>query len=419
MPQIRETFELANGVRLVLDKMTGIKSACVGVWVGVGTRYENEQNNGVAHLLEHLVFKGAGQRNAKEIAEDSETRGVYLNAATSYDKTGFYARCLGEDTGFALDMCADLVVDPRLDENDIALEKNVVLHEINEAFDDAEDRAGVLNQMASFTGQPLGMPILGDEQTLMAITASQVRQFHNQYKNPKNIVVALSGAFDIDAIKAQVQSRFGALKPSDCFSPLPAIATSNTIFEARQIEQFQISLSAGSQKPVPDKLFISRVFCSILGGGMASRLFQDLREKRGLVYGVDAYDEKYAEISRISIGAGCAPNNSQEVIKRINGHLEDLATTGPTENEMARAKKTLETSIMMSLENPSARMSAAVNQVLMFGKPLEIDDMSDMIRNTTHEDIISAANLALIRTDRAASAVGPSVGEKAIDQFLA
>lgn len=411
-------IRLDNGVRIICEPITGLKSASVGVWVNIGTRHENETNNGIAHLLEHMVFKGAGSRNAKALAEDSEARGVYLNAATAYERTGYYARCLSNEVNFAFDLCADLVLEPHLTDEDLKLEKNVVIHEINEAFDDADDRAGVLAQMACFNNQALGRPILGDAQSLSLIDCSALKEFHKNYLNPENIIIAICGTYNSDSFIEAVKARFNDLKPIKSSELITAFSTKHHLFEFRKSEQFQLVLSGEAEKSNIDNLFNSQMLCTILSGGMASRLFQDLRENRGLVYGIDAYPEKYIDIGRINITAGCAPKNAKEVVERSLAHIEDLAINGPKQDEFSRAKKILETTIMMSFENPASRLNSIVTQNFVFGRSLDLDFIDNSIKSVSSDDIKATASQLLAINSRAASGVGHKIGEKALEIYM-
>ena len=418
MQETTQVISLENGVRIVCEPMSQIKSTSVGVWVNVGTRSETKHNNGVAHFLEHLVFKGAAGRDAKQIAEEADSRGIYLNAATSYEKTGFFARCLKDEAISAFNLCADLVLEPKLDKNDIELEKNVVLHEIKEANDDAEDRANVLNQSASFRNQALGMPILGDEQSLKSLTQEKIIEFHKSYSKPQNIIIGIAGAFDFDTIIQITTERFGALTPSIQDSFALATSTSYVEKETRGIEQMQLSLSFDGAPEKEAGIFTNRLFCSILGGGMSSRLFQDLREKRGLVYNIDAFEEKFLELSRIGICAGCDPKNTDEVINRILHHIEDLSLNGPSDAELVRAKKALETSMLISLENPSSKLTSAVYQLTKYAKTFSISDIEHAIRQTTVNDIKDSAQIALAHNKRALGLVGPELKSDSFERFV-
>ena len=417
MEKSAKLIKLDNGIRIILDPISHLKSASVGVWANVGNRHENSQNNGVAHLLEHLVFKGAGGRNANALAEDAEGRGIYLNAATSHERTGFFARCLSDEVGFALGLCTDLVLSPHLDARDFELEKNVVISEINEAFDDAEDRASVLCQLASYHAQPLGMPILGDAASLNNINKAQIERFHAMYSAPLNLIIGVSGAFDEAQILDLTARTFGALHPKPATAPINAQFTKNVLFEGRKIEQSQIALAFALPKPSRKEIFISQIFSSILSGGMASRLLSDLREKQGLVYNIDAYCENYFDVSRLNISFGCAANNAAKALNIIEHHLDDIAQNGPNEIELARAKKTLETSILLAFENPSSRLSSMVGQIFVFGETINIDEISQGIRNVTHKQIQELAVFTRDPSRRTASAIGNSKVEKLVSNW--
>lgn len=411
---------LNNGVRLLLDPMPGLATSCVGVWVRAGTRAETTEENGIAHLLEHLVFKGAGGRDARGLVEEAEGRGIYLNAATGYERTGFFARCLADDAGFALGLASDLVLKPHLNEADLALEKNVVLQEIGEAFDDAEDRCGVLHQMASYPDQALGRPILGDEASLAAISETDIDSFRARNYAPSSMLIAVSGALDEGAILDQVTAAFGSLMAFDAQRPAPAITGGEVLSEVRDSEQVHITMSVPGPKTGSDEALAARVMCEILGGGMASRLFQDLRETRGLVYSVEAFCDLYEDTGRICISAGCSANAAQDVATRSAAHLVEMADHGPTEPELKRAGRILEASIMMAAESPAARCEGTVSQTLLYGRPLTLNEVSERVRAVTRERVQAVARAAVIAGQAghaAASAVGPQKGLASASAF--
>jgi predicted Zn-dependent peptidase len=413
---------LPNGVRLLLDPMPGLATSAVGVWVRAGTRHETAKENGIAHLLEHLVFKGAGGRDARGLVEEAEGRGIYLNAATGYERTGFFARCLGEDAEFALGLATDLVLHPHLQPNDLALEKNVVLQEIGEAFDDAEDRCGVLHHMAAFPDQALGRPILGDEDSLAGIGSADIDAFRGRTYAPSSMLIAAAGAIDEDAITAQVVAAFGSLRPFTSSEPDQAKLGSLALSEVRESEQVHLAFSLPGPKAGSESALAARILCEILGGGMASRLFQDLRENRGLVYSVEAYCDLYEDTGRICIGAGCSAASAHDVAVRSGDHLIMLAEHGPTDKEMARAKRVLEASVMMAAESPSARCEGAVGQTLLYGRPMTLSDVSARVRGVSGDQVREVARVALAAGragGAAASAVGPQKGLASAHSFSA
>jgi predicted Zn-dependent peptidase len=411
---------LDNGVRLLLDPMPGLATSSVGVWVRAGTRAETQAENGIAHLLEHLVFKGAGGRDARALVEEAEGRGIYLNAATGYERTGFFARCLGEDAGFALGLASDLVLKPHLYEADLELEKGVILQEIGEAFDDAEDRCGVLHQMAAFPDQALGRPILGDEASLAGITKAHIDGFRARMYAPSSMLIAVSGALDEAAIIDQISAAFGALPRFEADRPQAAQVGGQVFTEVRDSEQVHLTLSLPGPKLGSDAALAARVMCEILGGGMASRLFQDLRETRGLVYSVEAFCDLYEDTGRICIAAGCGAGAAHDVATRAAQHLIDMAENGPAEAEIKRAGRILEASMMMAAESPAARCEGAVSQTLLYGRPLALSEVRERVRNVTAAHVQEAARAAVAAGragGAAASAVGPQKGLASASAF--
>lgn len=421
-PPAARLHTLPNGVRVVFDPMPGLATTCVGVWVATGAAFETEAENGAAHLLEHLVFKGAGGRDARGLAEDAEARGIYLNAATGYERTGYHARCLAEDAGFALGLASDLVLSPHLDPADFELEKGVVMQEIGEAFDDAEDRCGVLHQMAAFAGHALGRPILGEPDALMALSHDQVTGFRARTVTPERIIVGMAGACDETSALDMVHARFGVLAAGAAPARQVAPRGGGALCERRKSEQAHLSFSAPACHQGADAAYATRVLVEILGGGMASRLFQDLRETRGLVYAVEAFADLYSDTGRLCFTAGCSPGKAREVARRIAGHLEDIAATGPRDAEVARSKRILEASLMMAAESPAARAEAAVAQVAVLGAPVSLAETARRIRRVDALAVQAAASDALAGAAEgraAAAVVGPKTGLAAADTFAA
>jgi predicted Zn-dependent peptidase len=408
---------LANGVRVVTDQMAGLHTASVGVWVDAGTRHETQAENGAAHLLEHMVFKGAGGRDARALAEDAEGRGIWLNAATSYERTGFHARCVAAEVEFALGLCADLVLAPHLEAADLDLERSVVLQEIGEATDDPADRAGVLHQLACFPDQALGLSILGEPEGLAALTLDAIKAFRERTYASGAMIIGGAGLVDHEALVAFAEARFGALPARQAFAAETARPAAGALSEARKSEQLNLVMSvAGPQSGSPDVVAL-RLMTEILGGGMASRLFQDLREQRGLVYSVEAYADLYRDAGRTGVSVGCGASAAADVARRVAGHLQAMAETGPTEAELARAKRVLAASILMAAESPGARAEAAVSQTIVFGAPLRAEDVTARLQAATADDVRTVAQACIAADVAAASAVGPKQGLAAAQVF--
>lgn len=410
---------LPNGLGVLTDPMPGLATAAVGVWVKVGTRWEQAPENGIAHFLEHLVFKGAGGRDARTFAEAAEERGIYVNAATGYERTTYHARSLAEDANFALDLAADLLRAPRLDPADLVVERGVVLQEIAEAADDPEDRAECLHQEACFPDQPLGRPILGSADTLATMTADAARGFLGRALTADRVLVGAAGAIDEEAIIDAAHRRFGDLLAGDeRAAPMPARVGHSARSERKATEQVHLIFSGAAPAAGAADAIAARVAAEVLGGGMASRLFQDLREARGLAYSVESWVDGFEDAGRLCISAGCAAKDAVELAKRIGEHLDQLAQDGPSEAEIARAKRILKAGLLMGAEGPAARCEMAVSQTWLMGRPLTLEQLSARIESVETVSVQNAAKAAAIREGRCAAAVGPAKGLAAARLFV-
>jgi predicted Zn-dependent peptidase len=414
----RDVTVLSNGARLVVDPMPHLRSASVGVWVGAGARHEPADKAGLAHFLEHMAFKGADGRSAREIAETVEAVGASMNAATEHERTSFYVRCLADDAPRMLDIAMSLVFGPTHPEDDLPREKSVVVQEIGEAADQPDDLVFELAQDAAFPDHPLGRSILGTEATLAGIDRQDLFDFaHNAYV-PGRVVIALAGGGDAGAVRDAAE-RWIAGRPAAA-----AVATSapdpggRTIRTAtRKLEQSHLVLSRPGPSAVSDDRFAARLFVEIFGGGMASRLFQHVREDLGLAYAIDAYAEQYSDAGRLAVYAGCSPKDVGELVGLVDRIWSELATRGPTDEELARAKAVMRASIAMGLEGPAARAGACAYELLTFGRLFQTDDILARIDQVEAADIRAVAHRALEGAGVAAM-VGPAAGVKLLHRAM-
>lgn len=413
-----ELIRLGNGVRVALDPMPGLATAALGVWQRVGARWEPAEINGVAHLFEHMAFKGAGSRDARELAEAIENVGGVMNAGTSYERTAYYARVLSEHTPFALDLIADILFEPHWLEEDLEKEKGVVAQERGEAFDAADDRVFELHQSALYPDQPLGRPILGVEQTLANVSLDTLRSFHDAHMTPERLVIAIAGAFDRAAFLDVAERRFGALPLKPAQACEPARALSGRVSETRKLEQSHLVFSWPAPPAGSDALFAARLLAEIFGGGMSSRLFQEVREARGLVYAIDAHVDAFEDDGRLSVYAGCAPKNASTVAALVCEQLGLLAEKGPSDQELRRAKAVARAQMLMGLEAPSARAEARVAQVFLRDRLIAFDEIRAKMEAVTGEDIQALARQALAGPTCAA-VIGPAAGHGALAAFEA
>jgi predicted Zn-dependent peptidase len=413
-----ELIRLPNGLRIALDPMPGLASAAVGVWQRVGARWESAEQNGVAHLFEHMAFKGAGPRDARAFAEAIEAVGGSVNAATSYERTAYYARMLGEDAPFALDLIADILLAPHWDASELEKEKGVVAQERGEAFDQPDDRVFELHQGALFPDQPLGRPILGEAATLEHVGVPALEAFRDAHFSPDQLVVSIAGAFDRAAIMEMAEARFGALSQQPLPAAPPARAASGAAREARRLEQTHLVFSWPAPPAGADAMMAVRLLAEIFGGGMASRLFQEVREARGLVYAIDAFLDQYEDAGRLVVYAGCESRNAAEVARLTQAELAALATDGPSEVELARAKAAAGAQVLMGMESPAARAEARASQAFLRGRLIAVDEIKAMISAVTPADITALARAAL-EGPACAAAIGPKAGHGAIGAFHA
>jgi len=413
-----ELVRLANGVRVALDPMPGLATAALGAWQRVGARWEPAELNGVAHLFEHMAFKGAGPRDARRFAEAIENVGGVMNAGTSYERTAYYARVLGEHAPFALDLIADILFAPHWSPEDLEMEKGVVAQERGEAFDVPDDRVFELHQAALYPDQPLGRPILGEDETLANVGVETLSAFHEAHMAPERLIVSIAGAFDRNAFMDAVERRFGELLMKPLQACEPARAHPGRVSEARKLEQAHLVMSWPSPPAGSDALFAARLLAEIFGGGMSSRLFQEVRESRGLVYAIDAHIDALEDDGRLSVYAGCAPKHARTVAALVREQLGLLADKGPTPQELQRAKAVARAQMLMGLEMPSARAEARVAQVFLRDRLISFDEIRAKIEAVTVEEIQTLAHRALEGPDCVA-AIGPAAGHGALAAFEA
>ncbi len=417
MADAREVIQLPNGARIVFDTMPNLRTSAVGVFLAAGARHESDERNGLAHFLEHMAFKSAAGRNAREIAEAVEARGGVMNASTGYELTNYFVRCLSPDAPEMLDVALSLAFGPDHPLDEIEREKGVVRQEIGEAADQPDDLVFELAQVASYPGHALGRPILGTEQTLDTIRRDDLVGFAANY-SPQRTVVSVAGAFDRDAVLSVVNRWLAARKGEPApASTAPALGATALRVEQRKLEQSHLVLARRTVSATSPDRFAARIFAEIFGGGMASRLFQDVREARGLAYTIDASCDQHSDCGRISVYAGSDPKDAAEVVKITSDIWGDMATAGPTESELARAKAVAAAQFAMSAEAPAARAGSAAYELLTFNRLVSVEEVLGHIDNVTIADVRRVAAETLSNPG-IASAVGPKAGLAAAEAFV-
>lgn len=387
--------------------MPGLRTLALTVAVRGGARWETEAQSGWSHLLEHLVFKGAGNMAAREIVERIEAEGGSINAATGYERTSFEVRALDGSLPLAMQVVADLVFRPTLDPAEIEREKDVVAQEIAEAFDTPDDHVFEMVQTRAFSGQSLGRPILGSVASLAPVTRDSIGAWRTRLYSPDRMVIAVSGAVDEAGFLELAERTFGAAVATPAKEPASAVFTGGEAKLSRRIEQanlvFQLP-APGVRGPAYSAV---RLMAEILGGGMASRLFQSAREERGLAYAIDAYHEPYDSEGVLGIYAGAAGDRAEELARVCADEIRALADDGPTAAELARAKAVLNAGLWMSDESPAGRAGRHAAQTLIFGAPIPSQTMADRVLAQTIEDVRTVARDLLVPARAASAVLGP------------
>lgn len=393
--------------------MPGLRTLALTVAVRGGARWEDEGRSGWSHCLEHLVFKGAGDMGAREIVERIEAQGGSLNAATGYERTSFEVRGLEGSLPVSMQVLSDLVFRPTLDPAEIEREKDVVAQEIAEAFDTPDDHVFEMAQTRAFEGQPLGRPILGSVESLKPINRATISDWRARLYSPNRMVVSASGAVDQAELLELAGRWFGGEASAPAEAPAVPRFTGGDAALTRRIEQANLVFLLPAPSAVDPGFAAARLMTEILGGGMASRLFQSAREERGLAYAIDAYHEPYEDAGLLGIYAGAAADRAVELARVCAAELRALAEQGPTEAELARAKAVLNAGLWMSDESPAARAGRAAAQTLIFGAPIASQVMADRTLARTAEDVRTAAASTLAQGRAATAVLGPKAAAPA------
>jgi predicted Zn-dependent peptidase len=393
--------------------MPGLRTLALTVAVRGGAKWETEATSGWSHCLEHLVFKGAGDMGAREIVERIEAEGGSLNASTGYERTSFEVRALHGSLPLAMQVVSDLVFRPTLDPAEIEREKDVVAQEIAEAFDTPDDHVFEMAQTRAFEGQPLGRPILGSVKSLKPVTRAAIGDWRARLYSPDRMVVAVSGAVDETELLALAERWFGGEASTPAEAPPVPRFTGGEATLTRRIEQANIVFQLPAPSARDPSYAATRLMSEILGGGMASRLFQSAREERGLAYAIDAWHEPYEDAGLLGIYAGAAADRAVELAQVCAAELRALAETGPTAAELSRAKAVLNAGLWMSDESPAARAGRAAAQVLIFGALIPSQTMSERTLAQTVDTVRSAAAASLTAGLCATAVLGPKAAAPA------
>jgi len=401
-----QSHTLANGFRIVTENMPGLESASVGVWVTAGARDERAEQNGIAHFLEHMAFKGTARRSALQIAEAIEDVGGYINAYTSRETTAYYARIMAGDVPLALDVVADILLNPTFDLKEIEIERGVILQEIGQALDTPDDVIFDWLQERAYPDQALGRTILGPEERVSAFDRADLAGFVACHYGPERMILSAAGAVDHDAIVAEAERLFGHMKPAPVFICEPARFVGGEHRVVKDLEQAHIALAFEGPDYTDPEIYTAQIYASALGGGMSSRLFQEIREKRGLCYTIFAQAGGFADSGMTTIYAGTSGEQLGELLDITLDEMK-RAADDMSAQEVARARTQMKAGLLMGLESPSSRAERMARMMQIWGRVPELSEVVNRVDAVTTGDVKGFGDRMARRAPAAMALYGP------------
>jgi predicted Zn-dependent peptidase len=412
---------LPNGFRVVTEHMPGLESASLGVWITAGGRHERIEQNGIAHFLEHMAFKGTKTRSALRIAEEIEDVGGYLNAYTGREVTAYYARVLKEDVGLAIDVISDILMNPVFDESEIEVERGVILQEIGQALDTPDDVIFDWLQEVAYPGQAIGRPILGPAERVQDFSRRDLEGFVEEHYGPDRMILAAAGAVDHDEIMRLAEKAFGGLSRPSRTEFQAAGFVGGERRETRTLEQVHFTLGLEGPGYRDESIYTAQVYANALGGGMSSRLFQEAREKRGLCYTIFAQAGAWSDTGLITIYAGTSAGEIGGLAELTIDELR-RATSDMTPAEVDRARAQMKAGMLMGMESASARAERLARQVAIWNRVVPLEETVARLDAVTLDGVRDFATRIAADPHMAVALYGPAErapGHAALSERLA
>ncbi|WP_337266318.1 M16 family metallopeptidase [Oryzifoliimicrobium ureilyticus] len=403
-----ECTRLKSGLTVVTETMPHLESAALGVWIKSGSRNETENEHGIAHLLEHMAFKGTARRSARDIAEQIEDVGGEVNAATSTETTSYYARVLKDDVPLAVDILADILTESAFDEDELEREKQVILQEINAASDMPDDVVFDRFSETAFSNQTLGRPILGTPETVLSFSPPQIRAYLGRNYTTDRMFVVATGAVEHESFVRMVEERFASLPTQPTAAPVLEAARyiGGNVREPRDLMDAQILLGFEGKAYHARDFYCSQILANVLGGGMSSRLFQEVREIRGLCYSIYAFHWGFSDTGIFGIHAATGGENLPELVPVIIDELHKSAEHIDNK-EVVRARAQIRSQLLMGQESPAARAGQVARQMMLYGRPISNVEMMERLEGITVERLTDLAGRLFFDTAPTLSAIGP------------
>ena len=388
---------LDNGIRIVSHEMPGNRSVSLGIWVENGSRHENEAQNGISHFIEHLLFKGTERRSAAQIAEEMDAVGGVINAFTSKENTCYYAKVLDENLPLAIDLLTDIFLHSSFDADEIERERSVILQEISQAEDTPDDYVHDLFNLDFFRDHPIGWPICGRQETVNGFRREDIVNFFSSRYRPHRVVIAAAGNIRHSDLVAEMAARLGSIdgasgdQAENIRGTTKPQMASGVFPHVKPLEQVHLCLGMAGIHQTHPKRYVGYVLNTLLGGGMSSRLFQEIREKRGKAYSVYSFSSSYKDVGYFGVYAGTSLESTEEVVELITVELKKLAEGDITETELQRTQGQLVGSTMLGLESTDSWMSHIARNEIYFGEAVSTDEICRSIRAVSRADVIDLA----------------------------
>jgi predicted Zn-dependent peptidase len=400
---------LPSGLTVVTHAMDHLESAALGIWVAAGSRSEREDEHGLSHLLEHMAFKGTSKRSAIEIAEEIEAVGGEVNAATSVETTSYYARVLKADVPLALDILSDILRNSLFDAEELAREQHVIVQEIGAALDQPEDRVYDLFAEAAYPGQPIGRTILGTAETVRSAGRPMLANYLERHYRGPEMVISAAGAVDHDRLVALAAEHFADFPAEAAPHPVAAVYRGGDVRESRDLMETQIMLGFEGRPYSSADFHTAQILAAIMGGGMSSRLFQEVREKRGLCYSIYAFHWSFSDTGMFGVHTATGPEDVADLMPVLIGELE-RAAGDIDEKELKRARAQLRAGLLMTLESPAGRAGQIARQILLFGRLIPVEELVEKIEAITVVNVRNLAENIFTGSAPTLSVVGPVNG---------
>jgi len=399
---------LDNNTHILVEQIPNVRSVAIGFWVDVGSRYESDENNGVSHFIEHLLFKGTDKRTAKQIAETLDAVGGQLNAFTTKEYTCYYARVLDEHIDLAVDLLSDMLFNSKFAPEDIDRERNVIIEEIKMYEDSPDELVHDIFAGAMWQGHPLGRPIIGNMEVIKNIDRDKIMDFYHTHYKPSNLVLTVAGNIDPEKVIRDLRLIFdekgGAAPKRSMVIPAPVL---DVTCRNKDTEQVHMCIGTPGVKLEDEQYYPFQILNTVLGGGISSRLFQEIREQRGLVYSVYSYHSSYHDTGLFCVYAGLSMNNVEEAMELIFKQVEDIRVNSISAAELQRAKDQMKGNILLSLESVSTRMSRLGKSQLYLGRVITPDEAVEKLNKVTQTDIQELAASCLRTENFSMATIGP------------